>query len=65
MKSYLLKLGIQAKKASSETIVSKKKDQVLTDYCNLIIKNQSNIIKENQKDIVRAKKKKIKRKYSQ
>ena len=40
MKNYLIKLGIQAKKASVKSIDSKKKDKVLQDYCNLILNNQ-------------------------
>ena len=38
MKNYLFKLGLQAKKASNKTIKSKKKEQVLKDYCNLLLK---------------------------
>ena len=60
MKNYLFKLGIQAKKASNKTIKSKKKDQVLKDYCNLLLKNQSKIISENKKDLKNAKEKRLK-----
>ncbi len=60
MKDYLLKLGKQAKKASNNTIKSKKKDKVLQDYCNLIFKYQLNIIRENKKDLKLAKNKKLK-----
>ena len=60
MKNYLFKLGYQAKKAYSKSVISKTKDQVLIDYCNLIIKNQLKIITENKKDINQANKKKIK-----
>ena len=60
MKNYLFKLGIQAKKASNKTIKSKKKDQVLKDYCNLILNNKLNIILENKRDLKKAKDKKLK-----
>ena len=60
MKNYLFKLGIQAKKASNKTIKSKKKDQVLKDYCNLLLKNQLKIISENKKDLKNAKEKRLK-----
>ena len=60
MKNYLFKLGKQAKKASSKLVKSKKKDQVLSDYCKLILKYQSSIIKENKKDINQAIKNKLK-----
>ena len=60
MKNYLLKLGKNAKKASTEIVKSKKKDQVLKDYCNLLLKNQLKIISENKKDLKKARDKKIK-----
>ena len=60
MKNYLFKLGGKAKKASIEIIKSKKKDKVLRDYCNLILKNQLKIISENKKDLEKAKKQKLK-----
>jgi glutamate-5-semialdehyde dehydrogenase len=60
MKNYLFKLGVQAKKASNKTIKSKKKDQVLKDYCNLLLKNQLKIISENKKDVKNAKEKRLK-----
>lgn len=60
MKSYLIKLGKQAKKASIKPITSEKKDKVLQDYCNLIFNNQLNIIRENKKDLKQANKKKLK-----
>ena len=61
MKDYLTRLGKQAKKASIKSVTSKKKDQVLQDYCNLIFNNQSNIIRENKKDLRQAKNKKLKK----
>ena len=64
MKNYLFKLGLQAKKASNKTIKSKKKEQVLKDYCNFLIKNKKRIIAENAKDLKIAKEKKTKRKSS-
>jgi glutamate-5-semialdehyde dehydrogenase len=60
MKDYLLRLGKQAKKASINTIKSKKKDKVLQDYCNLIFNYQLNIIRENKKDLKLAKNKRLK-----
>ena len=60
MKSYLNKLGKKAKKALDITVKSKKKDQVLNDYCNLLLKYQSKIISENQKDLKKAGDKKLK-----
>ncbi len=61
MNSYLITLGKKAKKASVNSVKSKKKDQVLKDYCNLIFKYQNNIIRENKKDLKEAKKKKLKK----
>ena len=43
-----------------KTIKSKKKDQVLKDYCNLLLKNQLKIISENKKDLKNAKEKRLK-----
>ena len=60
MKNYLFKLGKKGKKASIEIVKTKKKDKVLSDYCNLILKNQSKIISENKKDLEKAKKQKLK-----
>ena len=60
MKSYLIKLGTQAKKASITAINSKKKNQVLKDYYNLLLKNQLRIISENKKDLKKVRDKKLK-----
>ena len=60
MKDYLIKLGAQAKKASIRAVNSKKKNQVLKDYCNLLLKNQLKIISENRKDLKKARDKKLK-----
>ena len=57
MKNYLFKLGIKAKKISLNNISSIKKNKVLTDYIDLILKNQVRIISENQKDFKNAEKK--------
>ena len=57
MRNYLFKLGIRAKKNLLNNIESKRKNKVLTDYINLILKNQVKIIKENKKDIKKAKRK--------
>ena len=55
MKEYLFKLGINAKKTLNKNINTKKKNKVLKDYIDLILKNQIKIISENQKDIKKAK----------
>ena len=60
MKNYLFKLGKKGKKASIEIVKTKKKNKVLSDYCNLILKNQLKIISENKKDLEKAKKQKLK-----
>ena len=60
MKRYLFKLGKNAKKASTETVKSKKKNQVLKDYCNLLLRNKLKIISENRKDLKKARDKKLK-----
>ena len=60
MKSYLIKLGKQAKRASIEAVKSEKKNQVLKDYCNLLLKNQLKIISENKKDLKKARDKRLK-----
>ena len=60
MKNYLFKLGKQAKKASIEALKLKKKNQVLKDYCNLLLKNRLKIISENRKDLKKAEDKKLK-----
>ena len=60
MKSYLIKLGTQAKKASITAINSKKKNQVLKDYYKLLLKNQLRIISENKKDLKKVRDKKLK-----
>ena len=39
MKKMLTKIGQKSKKAFSTQLSSKKKDQVLKDYCHLIKKN--------------------------
>ncbi len=61
MRDYLFKLGEKAKKASLQTVSSKKKNKVLNDFCNLVSKNQIKIISENKKDLIKAKKKKLKK----
>ena len=60
MKNYLFKLGKQAKKASIEALKLKKKNQVLKDYCNLLLRNKLKIISENRKDLKKARDKKLK-----
>ncbi len=56
MINYLFRLGIEAKKALQNSINSKKKNRVLKDYVNLILRNQLKIISQNQRDIKKAKK---------
>ena len=60
MKDLLITIGKNAKKAFSNSVSSKKKDQVLKDYQKLILINQSKIINENKKDLYFATKKKLK-----
>ena len=60
MKNYLLKLGKNAKKAFVEKVNSNNKNQVLKDYCSLLLKNKLKIISENRKDIKKAREKKLK-----
>ena len=60
MKNLLTNIGKKSKKASFIKLNSKKKDQVLKSYCQLIKKNEKLIIYENKKDIKDANKKKIK-----
>ena len=59
MKNYLFKLGEKAKKSLDRTVKSKKKDQVLNDYCNLLLKNKLKVISENRKDLKKARNKKL------
>ncbi len=60
MRNYLYKIGKQAKHISSKNINSKKKNKILQDFCDLILKNQSSILNENKKDLKIAKNKKLK-----
>ena len=60
MRNYLYKIGEQAKHISSKNINSKKKNKILQDFCDLILKNQSSILNENKKDLKIAKNKKLK-----
>ncbi len=61
MKKYLQKIGKDAKEISFQNVNSKKKDQVLKDYCNLLLKNKAGILYENKKDIKKAIDKKLKK----
>jgi len=54
MENYLLNLGKKAKNLSTSIIDSNKKNQVLKDYCKLILKNKHKIITENKKDLSNA-----------
>ena len=60
MKSLLINIGNKSRKASVIKLDKGKKDKVLKDYHQLIVKNKKLIIKENKKDIKKAKKKKLK-----
>ena len=60
MKNSILQIGQKSKKAFSNQIPSKKKDQVLKDFYLLILKNKNKIINENKKDIRNAIKKGLK-----
>ena len=60
MKSLLINIGNKSRKASVIKLDKGKKDKVLKDYYQLIVKNKKLIIKENKKDIKKAKKKKLK-----
>jgi glutamate-5-semialdehyde dehydrogenase len=60
MKKILINIGKKSKKAFFEKLSSKKKDQVLKDYCKFIKKNKELIINKNKIDIKNANKKKLK-----
>ena len=60
MKNLLINIGNKSRKASLIKLDKGKKDKVLKDYYQLIVKNIKLIIKENKKDIKKAKKKKLK-----
>ena len=59
MKNYLFNLGKKAKKALKEDVDSRKKNQVLKDYCKLLLTHKKRIIYENNKDVKIAKKRKL------
>ena len=60
MKNQLINIGKKSKKSFSNKLDTRKKNQVLKDYCKLIEKNKKLIIKENEKDIKNAYRKKLK-----
>ena len=60
MQKLLTDIGKKSKKAINKRLSTKKKDEVLKDYCLLILKNKKSIINENKKDIKNAHKKGIK-----
>ena len=60
MKNFLIKLGINSKKAFFNQLDSKKKNKVLNDYLIMIQKNKKLIMNENKKDVDNAYKKKLK-----
>ena len=61
MKSFLINIGKNAKKASLDSVSTKIKDKVLKDFINLILNNQSKIILDNKKDLKKAKNNKLKK----
>ncbi len=60
MKNLIINIGKNSKKALRKHLDSKKKNNVLKGYYQLIKKNTKIIIKENKKDLKNAKRKKIK-----
>ena len=60
MKNYIINIGKNSKKVLKYRIDTKKKNNVLKEYCQLILKNQNLLIKQNQKDLKNAKKKGLK-----
>ena len=60
MNNLLKNIGKKSKKAFSIQIDTKKKNKVLKDYLDLILKNKKLILNENLKDIKIANKKKLK-----
>ncbi len=49
MKKLLINIGKKSKKAFVNKLQTKKKDKILKDYYQLIIKNKRLITNENQK----------------
>ena len=60
MKNLIIKIGKNSKKVLKYQLNTKKKNNVLKEYYNLIKKNEKLIIKENKKDILNARKKGLK-----
>ena len=60
MKKELILIGEKSKKAFTNKISSKKKDEVLNHFSFLIRQNKNLIILENKKDIKNAYKKNLK-----
>ena len=50
----LIKMGIKAKSASSETVSEKIKNKILLNFLKLIRTNKKKILIENKKDVSRA-----------
>ena len=59
MNNLLKNIGKKSKKAFSIQLDTKKKNKVLKNYLNLILKNKKLILSENLKDIENANKKKL------
>ena len=60
MKNLIINIDKNSKKVLKYRIDTKKKNNVLKEYCQLIKKNQNLLIKQNQKDLKNAKKKGLK-----
>tara|TARA_B100000902_G_scaffold194874_1_gene186168 strand:- start:162 stop:1412 length:1251 start_codon:yes stop_codon:yes gene_type:complete len=60
MRNLLINIGKKSKIAFLDQIDTKKKNKVLKDYYQLILKNRKLILNENIKDIKNAQKKKLK-----
>ena len=60
IKNELIKIGKNSRKALEAQLNTKKKDQVLKDFCKLIEKNKNLILLQNKKDVKIAYQKKLK-----
>ena len=57
----LTSIGKKSKSALANQVDTKKKNQVLTDYCKLIRKNQKLILRANKRDVNRSMNKGVKK----
>ena len=60
IKNELIKIGKNSRKALEAQLNTKKKDQVLKDFCKLIEKNKNLILLQNKKDVKIAYQKNLK-----